>query len=86
MDHKNLMKQVLEFNKTTFDNTFNAMTAVQEKTGSMIGMFTQQSPWLTEEGKKVIKQWEQPCRKGREDFKAAVDENFKKIEGFFSRS
>lgn len=86
MDHKHLIKQVLEFNKTTYDNAFNAMSAIQEQAGSMISNFAQQSPWLTEEGKKFISQWEQPCRKGREDFKAAVDENYKMVERVFSRS
>jgi hypothetical protein len=85
MDHKHLIKQALEFNKTTFDNAFNTMTAVQEQTGSMISKFTQQSPWFTEEGKKIIKQWEAPCRKGREDFKAALDENYKKAEDILSK-
>jgi hypothetical protein len=85
MDHKHLIKQALAFNKTTFDNAFTAMTAMQEQTGSMTGKFTQQLPWLTEEGRKMIKQWEAPFRKGRDDFKAAMDENYKKAEDLLSK-
>jgi hypothetical protein len=84
MDPRNLFKQALAFNKTTFDNAFNAVTAMQEQVGSMFGKLAQQSPWLTEDGKKMIKQWEQPFRKGRDDFKAAMDENYKKADDLLS--
>jgi hypothetical protein len=86
MDSRNFFKQALAFNKSTFDNAFNAVAAMQEQTVSMVGNLARQSPWLTEDGKKAIKQWEQPFRKGRDDFKAAVDENFKKAEDMFSKS
>ena len=32
MDQKQIAKQMMEFNKTAFDNTFNAMTVLQDQT------------------------------------------------------
>ena len=44
----------------------------------------QQSPWLPAEGKKAVTDWIKAYKRGREDFKAAVDDNYKKAEDFFA--
>lgn len=84
MDPKQIAKQMIQFNKTAFDNTFNAMTVLQEQTEKMMGMYLDQAPLLPAEGKKAISEWLKAYKKGREDFKTAVDENYKKVEDFFA--
>ena len=44
----------------------------------------QQSPWLPAEGKKAVTDWIKAYKLGREDFKIAVDDNYKKVEDFFA--
>jgi hypothetical protein len=85
MDPKQIANQMIQFNKTAFDNTFNAMTVLQEQTEKMVNMFLeQQSPWMPAEGKKAVTDWIKAYKRGREDFKAAVDDNYKKVEDFFA--
>jgi hypothetical protein len=84
MDPKQIAKQVIQFNKTAFDNTFDALTALQEQTEKMMGMYLEQAPLIPEEGKKAINDWLKAYKKGRVDFKAAADENYKKVEEFFA--
>jgi hypothetical protein len=84
MDPKQIAKQMIQFNKTAFDNTFNAMTVLQEQTEKMMGMYLDQAPLLPAEGKKAINEWLKAYKKGREDFKTAVDDNYKKVEDFFA--
>ena len=36
-----------------------------------------------EEGKKAISEWMKAYKKGCDDFKNIVDENFKKVDDFF---
>ncbi|MBA4396155.1 MAG: hypothetical protein C0394_02005 [Syntrophus sp. (in: bacteria)] len=84
MDPKQIAKQMIKFNKTAFDNTFDAMAAVQEQTEKMMAMYLEQAPMLPAEGKKAISDWLKAYKKGRGDFKAAADENFKKVEDFFA--
>jgi len=84
MDQKQILKQMIDLHKTYFDNSFNAMVVLQEQTETMINSFMSQSSWLPEEGKNVLDEWVNAYKKGRDDFKAAVDENFKKVEGYFS--
>jgi polyhydroxyalkanoate synthesis regulator phasin len=84
MEQQKMFKQMMEFQKSTFDNSFNALSNLQEQAESMVEMFTNQAPWLPEEGKKVIKDWIKTYQKGRDDFKKAVDANYKKVEEFFA--
>ncbi len=39
MDPKQMTKQMIDFNKTAFDNTFNAMTFLQDQTEKMVSMY-----------------------------------------------
>ena len=84
MDSAKIAKQMIDFQKTTFDNTFSAMVMMQEQTERMANTLLEQATWLPEEGKKAIDDWVKAYKKGREDFKKTVDENFKKVEDFFA--
>jgi hypothetical protein len=84
MDQQKMFKQMMEFQKATFDNSFNAMSKLQEQGEMMVQTFIDQSPWLPEEGKKAIKDWIKAYQKGREDFKKTVDTNYQKVEDFFA--
>ena len=42
--------------------------------------------WLPAEGKKAIDDWLNSYKKGCEDFKNLVDENYQKVEDFFAGS
>jgi polyhydroxyalkanoate synthesis regulator phasin len=84
MDPKQIIKQMVDFNKKAFDNSFNAFAVVQEQTEKMVNGMMEQTAVFPEEGKKVINDWIKACKKSRDDFKAAADENFKKVENFFA--
>ena len=84
MEPKQIAKQMIDFNKTAFDNSFEAMAVIQEQTEKMVVSLMEQSALFPEEGKKLINDWIKTYKKGREEFKAAADENFKKVEAFFA--
>ena len=84
MEPTGIAKQVIDLQKTAFDNAFNAMVMLQDQTEKMTSSLLGQVPGLPEEAKKAINEWVKAYKKGREDFKKAVDENFKKAEGFFA--
>jgi polyhydroxyalkanoate synthesis regulator phasin len=60
------------------------MTVLQEQTEKMVAMWMDQAPLIPAEGKKAINDWLKAYKKGREDFKSAVNENYSKVEEFFS--
>jgi hypothetical protein len=84
MDPKQVARQMMHFNKIAFDNTFDSMTVLQEQTEKMIGRYLEQSFLLPAEGKATINEWLKAYKKGRNDFKATVDDNYKKVENFFA--
>ncbi len=84
MDPKKIAKQMIEFNKAAFDNSFSAMKALHEQTEKIINKFWEKTPMFPEEGKKAIAEWMKTYKKGCEDFQNTVDENFKRVEDFFS--
>jgi len=85
MEQKQVVKQIIDFNKTTFESTFNAITLLQNQAEGMVNMFLQQATWIPEDGKKVLNEWVGAFKKGRDDFKRAIDENSKRVEDFFAK-
>jgi gas vesicle protein len=83
MDQKQIFKQMMEFNKGAFNNAFNAMVMIQDQTETLANTMLNQATWVPEEGKKAIKEWVDTFKKGREEYKKAVDEAIKKVEEFF---
>ncbi len=84
MESAKIAKQMIDFQKTMFDNTYHAMVLVQEQTERMAGTLLDQATWMPEEGKKAIRAWVDAFKNGRENFKKGVDENFKRVEDFFT--
>lgn len=84
MDQKKLFKQMIDFQKATFDNSFNAMNSLQEQNEKLVQVFLDQASWLPEEGKKAVKNWVEAYKEGRERFKKAVEENYQKVEEYFA--
>ena len=80
MDYKDIVKQMIEFNKTAFDNNYRAMNELQKKTEEIINKFSEALP---EEGNKAFAEWVKVYKKGSEDFKKSADEAFSKGETLF---
>jgi hypothetical protein len=86
MEHKQIAKQMIQFNKTAFDNSFSAMTMVYQQNEKMVETFLGQATWMPEEGKKAIKDWMTSYRTGCDNFKKLVDDNYSKVEAFFDKA
>ncbi len=84
MEPRKLTKQMLNFYKTTFDNSLNAQILILQQMESMTAMFLAQTPVFPEEGKKVLNDWLKAYKKCFEDFQKSVDENFKRVETYFA--
>jgi len=84
MDQKKLFKQMLDFNKSAFENSFNAMIMLQEQAERAGNTILDQATWLPEDGRKAVQDWVDAFKKGREEFKSMVDENYKRVEAYFS--
>jgi polyhydroxyalkanoate synthesis regulator phasin len=82
---KDMAKQVIQFYKTTFDNSFGTLVMLQDQAEKLLKTFVEQTPGMNDEGRKVLDQWTSVYKKGRDDFKKAMDEGYAKVEDFFDR-
>lgn len=85
MDQKQLFKQMIDFQKSTFDNSFKAMATLQEQGERIVHTFIEQATWMPEEGKKAVTNWIDAYKEGRARYKEAVEDNFKKVEEYFAK-
>ncbi len=86
MDPQQIAKQMIAFDKTAFENNFIALKALQERTERLIDKFFEKSTVFPEEGKRSISEWRKAYKKGCDDFKNIMDDNFRKAEDFFNES
>ncbi|RJP81959.1 MAG: hypothetical protein C4522_04375 [Desulfobacteraceae bacterium] len=82
MDQKQIFKQMLNFNKSSFNNAFSTLVMAQEQMETMGNSLVDQAAWLPAEGKKAIQDWLGACKKGREEYKKLIDDAYKKVEAF----
>jgi phage-related minor tail protein len=85
MDQKQMFKQMVEFNKHTFENAYHGMAIMHSQVERLAKSMIDQADWLPEEGKKAIKVWAEAYKKGAEDFKKRVDESFSKVEEYLEK-
>jgi len=84
MQPKQLLKQMVDFNKAAFDNSFNTMLMLQEQMERMAKAYTDQATGISAETKNAVNEWTKLYKKGLADFKNMMDENFTKVESFLS--
>ncbi len=83
METGKIANQTITFQKSLFENTFNAMNMVQDQTEKMTNTFLEQLPWVNEEGKKAVSDAVKMYKEARDNFKKAVDDGFVKMEEMF---
>ncbi len=83
MNQFNFAKQMLDFSRTSFENSYGAMCMMQEQSEKMMNSFMQQATWIPSEGKKAMADMTAMCKKSCSEFKKAMDENFVKAEALW---
>jgi hypothetical protein len=80
METAQFAKQSLAFQKTMFENSFNAMIMAQDQTEKMLHSYLDKLPWVTAEGKDSLQKSIDMAKQARDDFRKAVEEGFSKFE------
>ena len=63
-----MLKQMIEYNKSTFENAYKTMSMLQDQ---MLNAF----------GNQPSKEWINTLKNGQDNFKKTIDKNFNLIEG-----
>ena len=83
MEHKQIGRQLLEFNKAIFDQTFSSISKLQSQNEIIFFNFLDKLPGVPEEGKRAVSQYITVYKRNMEDVKAMADANFKKANEYF---
>lgn len=78
--------QVLDFQKSTFNNTFNTLLKLQEQSEKIAESFMKDNTVIPDEGRKILDEWKLVMKKGQNEIKKSIDEGFSKAESFFTDS
>jgi hypothetical protein len=80
MEYNQITKQVLDFQKLSFSNWYNAVSMVQDQAVAAMDTILDQATWIPEEGRNAIQSWVNVCQEERDRFKSYVDEGFTGLE------
>lgn len=83
MECKEVVKQMMELHRKSFENYFSMMVMLQDQTEKLMKPFVDQSPSISDENKKMLDNWSSEYKKRRDDFKKSVDNGYAKVEAFF---
>lgn len=86
MEYTQITKQVLDFQKMSFSNWYDALTMLQDQATSAMDLVLEQNVWMPEEGRKAIQSWISACQQERGRFKSYVDDGFSGIEKLIAES
>jgi hypothetical protein len=82
MNNKEMLKQIIDLNKKSFDNCFLMMVTLQLQAENIFNFF-HYFPIISDEGKKIMDQRTNAYKKWIDDLKKAMDEGYAKVETFF---
>jgi hypothetical protein len=74
MENKIIAKHMIDLHKISFENSFSTMVMLQDHAEKLLKDFIDRVPGMSNEGRKIIDQWNSVYKKRREDFKKAMDE------------
>jgi hypothetical protein len=83
MKNKDIVKQMMDLHRKSFENYFSMMVMLQDQTEKILKPFVDQSPAMSDENKKTLDNWTSEYKKSRDDFKKAIDNGYAKVEAFF---
>ena len=64
MQPKDMLKQMIDFNKAAYENAFKNMNMLQEQMEKVINTYIDQTAGMSDEGKKAAKDWASMYKKG----------------------
>ncbi len=84
MEAIDFAKQMIEYQKTAFNSGFNIISKIQDQAETTTSMFLEKTWGLPKDSQKIFSQWSEIFRKGRDDLKHTVEQNFGTIENLFA--
>jgi len=83
MYENDMYKTMIDFNKTVFNNGYEAMIAAQEQSENFMNSYMKNNEFIPKEGQKTVDYWVGIYKEGQKEFKKMMDKGFETFEGLF---
>ncbi len=74
-----MTKKMIDLQRVSVESWIGNMIAFWEQTGSMLNSILNQSAWIPDEGKKVVREWVDTNKRGCETLKDAVNNGYNSL-------
>ncbi|MCP3944313.1 MAG: hypothetical protein GY710_22935 [Desulfobacteraceae bacterium] len=85
MEHQKIFGQMINFQKTAFTNTFDAVVGLQEQGEKLLSASLEQNQLIPKDQKKIMSDWTETYKTNRQNLKEAVDANFEMLQGLVGK-
>jgi hypothetical protein len=75
----NIAKQIIEFQKSAFDNSYDAIVMLQDQAEGVFNSMIGQAPWIPQKSMDIVDDWTQVLKTGRDAYKNLVDDGFESL-------
>jgi hypothetical protein len=82
MENKEIIKHLIDLQKTSFENCFSAIVTLQDQAEKLFVTFVDHTPGMDNGWKELMDKWSNAYKKGRDNFKKAVVDGYSKAESF----
>ncbi|MFZ0930103.1 MAG: hypothetical protein WAN11_15970 [Syntrophobacteraceae bacterium] len=83
MDQQSMAKQMIDLQRTAFDNMMGNTIMFWNQAGTMMNAFLDLAAWLPEDRKKALREWGEMGKTGLENFKNVVDDGYSNLTKVF---
>jgi len=80
MDTQIISKQMIQYNKSVFENAFTMVSLLQDYATNLSSTVVSQIPWFPEEAKQAILETAEMFKDARANYKMAMDDGFLKMQ------
>lgn len=86
MEAEKLAKQMIGFQKTAFNHTFDMVMAVRDQSEKITRSWCEKNGILPDKSKKVMLEWDHVIKQNLEEYKKVINDGFNTIESCFDFS
>lgn len=86
MNDNRMLNQVVDYQKTLFDNSLAMMTTFQDQGHQMMDQMLEKNPLLPGDSKKMCKDWTNLIKQNQEICISYVNSNFDNIKDMFAKA
>ncbi len=86
MEMTNMVKQIVDFQKSVFINAYNTTAMLQDQTEKIGAAFMEENPMVPQQTRAAMNDWVNLQKKMRDDYKKVIDESFKNLDAYFAET